>query len=249
MDWNVGFVGLLFAAFGIGALHALEPGHGKSIMGAYIVASRGKARHALLLGVVVTVTHTIVVFLLAIAALVWAEKAATERVTFWLKIISGALVLAVGIWMLLRSFGIVKRAEHAHPHDHADASHQHHEHHGHTHAVEIPEGRDPLGFWTLIAVGTSGGLVPCPAALTALLAAVNMGRPAAGIAVVAAMGLGIATTLVAIGILFVQAGKWASRLFGSHVIGTYVPRISAVVITVLGLVLVIRAFHGHAPQG
>jgi ABC-type nickel/cobalt efflux system permease component RcnA len=102
-------------------------------------------------------------------------------------------------------------------------------------------------MWALLAVGASGGLVPCPAALTALLAAVNLGRPAAGIAVVGAMSLGIAATLIAIGILFVQAGKVASKLFDSRGLAVYVPRASAVLITGLGAVLLARAFwnHGH----
>ena len=102
-------------------------------------------------------------------------------------------------------------------------------------------------MWALLAVGASGGLVPCPAALTALLAAVNLGRPAAGIAVVGAMSLGIAATLIAIGILFVQAGKWASKLFDSRGLVVYVPRASAVLITVLGTALLARALlnHGH----
>ena len=96
-----------------------------------------------------------------------------------------------------------------------------------------------------MAVGASGGLVPCPAALTALLAAVNLGRPVTGIAVVGAMSLGIATTLIAIGIAFVQAGRWASRMFDSRGLAVYVPRVSAVLITVLGAVLLMRSLLGQ----
>ena len=97
-----------------------------------------------------------------------------------------------------------------------------------------------------MAVGASGGLVPCPAALTALLAAVNLGRPAAGIAVVGAMSLGIAATLIAIGILFVQAGRVASQFLGARPLAVFVPRVSAILITVLGVALLVRSFtHAH----
>lgn len=263
MDWSADLGWILLVAFGIGALHALEPGHGKSIMGAYLVAARGGIQHAFLLGLVVTVTHTLVVFLLALGALALAGRFATADVTRWLEVISGILVLGVGLWMIRTSFGLFSGAgpahhkhphEHAHTHEHGHAhphSHDHgphvHAHHGHTHEVRLPEGKDPLGMWTLVAVGASGGLVPCPAALTALLAAVNLGRPSVGIAVVGAMSLGIAATLIAIGILFVQAGKWASRLFDSRGLAVYVPRASAVLITVLGATLLARVFwnHGH----
>ena len=252
MDWNANLGWILLVAFGLGALHALEPGHGKSIMGAYLVASRGGIRHAVLLGLVVTVTHTLIVFLLAVAALTLAERFATAQVTHGLEIVSGTLVLGVGLYMLLTSLGLRRRPrskamhdhlEHEHHHGH---SHEHHSHHGHAHDVEVPAGQDPLGIWTLTAVGASGGLVPCPAALTALLAAVNLGRPAEGIAVVAAMSLGIATTLIAIGIAFVQAAKVASRAFDTKAISVYASRVSAVLISALGLVLLGRALLGHS---
>lgn len=270
MDWNASLGWILAVAFGLGALHALEPGHGKSIMGAYLVASRGGVRHAFLLGLVVTATHTVIVFLLAIGALVLADRFASDQVTRWLEIVSGVLVVGVGIWMILTSFGWLRRSEthglghehpgghgDSHPHEHPqhhphDKEHGHahgqtHEHsrHGHTHEVSIPAGRNPLGAWALVAVGASGGLVPCPAALTALLAAVNLGRPMIGIAVVAAMSLGIAATLIAIGILFVQAAKLAARLFDSRGLAVYVPRVSAVLIALLGAALLARALLSH----
>ena len=253
MDWNASLGWILLAAFALGALHALEPGHGKSIMGAYLIASRGGVRHAVLLGVVVTITHTLVVFLLALAALTLSERFATERVTYWLEVVSGLLVLGVGVWMLWSSFGGARIGrpavaahrhphDHTHPHTHDHAGHGHH--HGHTHEAKLPSDRNPLGLWSLTAVGASGGLVPCPAALTAFLAALGMGRPAAGVAVVGAMSLGIASTLIAIGVLFVQAAKWATRLFDKRGVMTYAPRVSAVLITVLGTVLLARALSG-----
>jgi len=266
MDWSASLGWILAVAFGLGALHALEPGHGKSIMGAYLVASRGSLRHAFLLGLVVTVTHTLIVFLLAIGALVLADRFATAQVTFWLEIVSACLVLAVGTWMTLTSFGLVRPRGHSrpphhpghghahpHPHDHAhDDTQQHihtHNHHAHTHGARLPEDRDPLGFWSLLAVGASGGLVPCPAALAAVLAAVGLGRPAAGIAVVGAMSLGIAATLIAIGILFVQAARWTSNVFASRRLTAYVPRISALLIAALGLLLLVRTLTGHGNHG
>jgi ABC-type nickel/cobalt efflux system permease component RcnA len=245
MDWNASVGLILLAAFGIGALHALEPGHGKSIMGAYLVAARGGVRHAFLLGLVVTVTHTIVVFLLAIGALVLAERFATSEVTLWLEVVSGLLVLGVGVWMILTSFNVLRpwhphEHGHGHVHVHGHPHHHGHVHHGHTHDASVPEGRNPFGFWSLLAVGASGGLVPCPAALTALLAAVSLGRTGTGVAVVGAMSLGIAAMLITIGILFVQAGRMMSRAFNSRWLTVHVPRLSAVLITILGSVLILR---------
>lgn len=261
MDWSASFGWILAASFGIGALHALEPGHGKSIMGAYLVASRGGVRHALLLGVVVTITHTFIVYLLAAVALILADRYASEQVTHWLEIVSGIIVLAVGIWMILTSFGLVRRGAgghgHAHPrsgdhpHDHDSGTSDHdlghadeETHQGHSRSVAMAPGANPLGLWTLVAVGTSGGLVPCPAAIAALLAAVNLGRPVAGIAVVGAMSLGIAATLIAIGVLFVQAARVATGFFKSNRLAVYIPRGSAILITVLGMVLLLRSIFG-----
>lgn len=220
-------------------------------MGAYLVAARGGVRHAFLLGVVVTITHTIVIFLLAVTALWAASSHSSDQVARWLEVASAVLVIAVGVWMTLTAFGLIRRRPgtishphgHDHPHgphahDHADQGHD--DGHTHHHAVRSPEGRNPLGFWTLLGVGASGGLVPCPAALTALLAAVHLGRPALGAMVVGAMSVGIAVTLIGIGIMFVQAGRMASRVFGSRGIAVYVPRASAVVILLLGVSLLVR---------
>jgi ABC-type nickel/cobalt efflux system permease component RcnA len=254
VDWSASLGWILAASFALGALHALEPGHGKSIMGAYLVAAHGTVRHAVLLGLVVTITHTSVVFLLAFAALHFATSLAPERTTFWLGVVSGVIVVGVGIWMTLTSFNLLRGrpgampAGHEHPHPHPHPHHEGathvHAHHGHSHEVRVSAGRDALSPWTLIGVGASGGLVPCPAALTALLAAVNLGRISEGIAVVGVMSLGIATTLVAIGIAFVQAGRFAARAFGEHSLVAYAPRVSAILITVLGLGLLTRALSG-----
>lgn len=126
MDWNASLGWILAAAFALGALHALEPGHGKSIMGAYLLAAHGGIRHAILLGLVVTATHTFVVFLLAFGALRFASGFAPDQTTFWLELVSGILVLAVGVWMTLTSFGVLRRRataaakgrEHFRPHPH-----------------------------------------------------------------------------------------------------------------------------------
>jgi nickel/cobalt transporter (NicO) family protein len=183
MDWNASLGWILAASFALGALHALEPGHGKTIMGAYLVAAHGTVRHAVLLGLVVTITHTFVVFLLAFAVLHFSASLAPERTTFWLGIASGIVVIAVGVWMTLTSFDLLRRRfhttgaghEHSHSHPHYEgATHSQPHHHGHSHEGQVAEGRNALSLWALLGVGASGGLVPCPAALTALLAAVNL---------------------------------------------------------------------------
>ena len=155
----------LGAALFWGMAHALSPGHGKTIVTAYLVGQRGTPRHAALLGVIVTVTHTIGVFTLGLITLLLSRFIVPDQLYPWLNLVSGLLVVAIGA-SVLRARWLHRRA-HAHGHDH-------HHHHGH--------GED-LSLRSLLAVGVSGGLLPCPSALVVLLAAISLApvgvRPAA----------------------------------------------------------------------
>ena len=127
---------LLLAAFGWGAVHALSPGHGKAMVAAYLVGTKGKPRHAVALGATVTIAHTIGVFLLGFVTLALSQYVLPEDLYPWLNLISGALVVAIGLGVLrsrLRGRG------HSH-HEHATTSH-HHDHGHHARPRPLPHAR------------------------------------------------------------------------------------------------------------
>jgi len=221
---------LLVAAL-LGALHALGPGHGKTIVGAYLIGTRGTARHALFLGLVVTVTHTLGVYLLGVAT--WGASAwvVPERLFPWIGVLSGLLVVGIGA-SLVRSRLEAALAEHAgghHHHDHGDG-------HGHSH---LPP--DALGWRSLFALGVSGGLLPCPSALVVMLAAISLGRIGFGLVLIVAFSAGLAGVLGAIGLVFVYARSWFARLPVDGRFARYVPVASALVISAAGLLIVANA--------
>ena len=220
------------SCFGLGALHVLEPGHGKTVVAAYLVGSKGRMRDAVVLGLVTTFTHSFIVIILGILSVVAAAYLAPDRVEHILEIVAGALVIGVGVWMIVTRTRTAAdptpgHAHHGpHPHEHhSHAEHHSHEHdplpgdaaedaaadhspapyhhHDHTHTHALPTG--PLTLVGLIALGISGGLVPCPGALAVLLAAVSLGQFARGIALVLIFSLGMASTLVALGLMIVKA--------------------------------------------
>lgn len=228
----------LLVAAALGALHALSPGHGKTVVGAYLVGARGTARHALVLGLVVTITHTVGVYLLGGVTLVASQWIMPERLFPWLGVASGLLVLAIGASLAsARLLGAAHGHGHHHHHDgHAHGDH-HHEH-GHTHA---PLAADGFSWRSLLALGLSGGILPCPSALVVMLGAIALGRVAFGLALIVAFSAGLAAVLTAVGLLFVHAREWLERLPGSGRIARYVPVASAVVISLAGLAIVAQA--------
>jgi nickel/cobalt transporter (NicO) family protein len=221
---------LLLAAFGWGAVHALSPGHGKAMVAAYLVGTRGSTRDAILLGATVTVTHTAGVVALGVVALGLSAWILPEQLYPWLTLVSGLLVVGVGAAVLrgrLRSVG------HSHGHDH------HHDHaHGHDHDHHH---YDHGGRRSLIALGASAGLIPCPSALVVLLGAVAQHRIGLGLVLIVAFSLGLAATLTALGIAVVHAGKLLARAPIPSRLVAAVPAISAVVIVVVGLALTAQA--------
>ena len=204
---------LLLSAFAWGALHALSPGHGKAMVAAYLVGTRGTPRHAVALGATVTVTHTIGVFALGAVALALSQYILPEDLYPWLNLVSGALVLVVGAGVLRSRIRWARaRREAAHTHDH----HHHHHDHAHDHGlVHSHDGGKPHSHapperfsWNgLIAMGASAGLIPCPSALVVLLGAVAQGEIALGMLLIVAFSVGLAATLTVLGLAVVFAGK------------------------------------------
>jgi nickel/cobalt transporter (NicO) family protein len=199
-----------------GAAHALSPGHGKTIVTAYLVGRRGTARHAALLGLIVTVTHTIGVFALGFVTLLLSRYIVPEELYPWLNLVSGVLVVAIGA-SVLRS-----RWRHAH--------HHHHHHHEHD-----------LSRRSLVAVGVSGGLLPCPSALVVLLAAISLHRVGYGLLLMVAFSLGLALTVTGIGLVAVLARNTFARVsFGGRAL-SLLPTFSALVIVAAGVGMTVRA--------
>jgi nickel/cobalt exporter len=235
-----GFIALaLLLAMAWGALHALSPGHGKSIVAAYLIGSRGTARHAAFLGATVTVTHTAGVVALGLVTLFLSQYIVPETLYPWLGLVSGLIVVVMGASILARRVSR-GRGHHHHGHEH---HHHHHHHHepGHSH---MPPGADGSRITTrsMLALGVSGGILPCPSALVVMLGAIALHRAAFGLALVVAFSLGLALTLTTIGVLVVYAGRLMQRVpdRGGRVV-RWIPAFSAAVITTLGIGLTIRA--------
>jgi nickel/cobalt exporter len=220
---------LLLAAFGWGAVHALSPGHGKAMVAAYLVGTRGTARHAALLGATVTVTHTAGVVLLGVVALALSHYVLPEDLYPWLNLVSGLLVVGVG-GAVLRSR--LRRRGHTDDHPH----HAHARAHAHPH-----EPPDRLGARGLVAMGASAGLIPCPTALVVLLGAVAQHQIALGLVLIVAFSAGLAATLTALGLAVVSASGALARLPAPPRAAAALPTASALVIVAVGLLLTAQA--------
>jgi len=238
---------LLVAAV-LGGLHAFTPGHGKTVVGAYLVGSRGTARHALLLGLVVTATHTLGVYLLGLGTLAASTWIVPERLYPWISVVSGLLVVAVGA--SLATSRLRAATGHHHHHHHHDHTHAHgHDHdHGHHHDYEhehghshLPPPGTPITLRGLIALGVSGGLLPCPSALVVMLGAIALGRVAFGLVLIVAFSVGLAAVLTGIGIVLVYARGLLERLPLDGRFARYAPVASAVVISLAGIAVVVEA--------
>ncbi len=215
-------VSLLLAVFW-GAAHALSPGHGKTIVSAYMVGSRGTPWHAALLGLITTATHTAGVFALGGVTLLLSQWIVPDRLYPWLDLSAGVLVVGVG------TFVLAARARHARAHTHA----HHHHHHGH----EPGHGERR----SLLAVGISGGLLPCPSALVVLLAAISLHRVAFGMLLVLAFSIGLALAITCVGLVAVLAKRAFARFDSGGRLLSVLPAVSAFVIVVAGVGMVLRA--------
>jgi len=251
-------VGALCAAMLWGAGHALTPGHGKAIVGAYLLGSRSTPWQALYLGLIVTATHTCGVFVLGFFTLFLSHYIFPEHLFPWLEVVSGLIVLGLGAAMFWRRVRpLLARHGIHHHHDfqpygpdqaHDQAHHQmqgqafspdcetlhpHVHEHNHPH---LPPGADgSLVSWrSLLGLGIWGGILPCPSAFLLLLAAVADNRVTLGIALVFAFSLGLAGVLTIVGLFFVKGSRFIQRLPQATVWGRFLPAASALVIMVVG---------------
>ena len=228
----------LLLAFGFGALHALGPGHGKTLMAAYLVGAGGRARHAVAVGGSVAVMHTASVLALGFVVLTLTEVFAPERVYPWLGLASGLIAFGLGASLLVARLGSWSGGrsdpEHHHPHEGGSTVQ-----HGHAHPHPVPSR--PLSRKSLTALAVAGGMLPSPTALVVLLAAVALDRIAYGLALIGAFSIGLAAALVVVGLIALRARDVvAGRMSGRT--ARLVPVLSAASIALLGLVLTFRGF-------
>jgi nickel/cobalt exporter len=337
----------LGVAIVLGAAHALQPGHGKTVVAAYLVGSRGTAKHALFLGATVTATHTAGVYALGVVTLFLSQYVVPERLYPILEIVSGLLVVGIGVWLLgqrlLAAVGYRRGSGHSHDHDHghshapapgelrsgelerhshphtgdgshalpelalAAAGHQHAAHaesYAHAHAdlapvraeqhsgtegdahshaepalaaaglqhashaecsshahadlsparaeahshgggrphSHAPSSGEPVSWKSLLALGVSGGLLPCPEALMVLLITIAAHRVLFGLLLIVAFSTGLAGVLVAFGLLLVYARGLFGRVnLSSGPIPRLLPVASALVIVIAGGVITAQA--------
>lgn len=261
--------GALLVALAFGAVHAVGPGHGKTVMAAYLVSTRGRRRDAFALGTIVSLMHTASVLALAAVLATVGRDLDAARLYPVLTLVAGAFIVIVGLRLVFRRWQArLDRHAHRHPHgaarEHAHTAsaqggvavldrpahehdhhvHDHDDHHGHvhgpgTHTHELPPDVRPLSRAGLVALGTSGGLFPSPSAVVVLLGAFAAGRAALGLALIAAFSVGLAAVLVAVGLVLV-AGR--ERLLGSRfaVRLPWLQVAGAVAIVVLGVVLLVQ---------
>jgi ABC-type nickel/cobalt efflux system permease component RcnA len=234
------FWALLSAALiaaGLGALHALEPGHGKTVVAAYLAGSRGTARHAVLLGIVVTAAHTAGVYLLGAATLYASRYIVPEQLYPWLGAISGLSVAGLGIFIFLRQW-TGETGEHSHAPG---------ERHSHwllsIFKQAAPNAVAPtkpiervLSLRELCLMGISGGIVPCPAALVVLLSAFSLHRIGFGLFLITAFSVGLAAVLVVVGLTMVYAKRVvSSRVRAANAANRYLRALSSALMVALGV--------------
>ncbi|BBR84767.1 nickel/cobalt efflux system [Klebsiella quasipneumoniae] len=255
----------------LGALHGLEPGHSKTMMAAFIVVVRGTLKQAVLLGLAATVSHTAVVWLIAMAGLWFGRGWNAQTSEPWFQLISGIVIVLIACWMLWRTWRESRpHAHHHYPqhgHDH-DHDHHHHEHHDHhhshspgaplvaeewqdahqrAHAQEINRRFDGRQVTTgqIVMFGLTGGLIPCPASITVLLICLQLKKFSLGATLVLGFSVGLALTLVASGAIAALSMKHATRRWPwLNDISRRAPWISGLLIIVVGIYMMLHGLSG-----
>jgi len=256
------------AAILLGALHGLEPGHSKTMMAAFIIAIRGTVTQAVLLGLSATISHTAIVWIIALAGLHFGKQWNMEANEPYFQIASAVLILAVAFWMIIRTWKHRRDYDGGHSH-----SHDHHHHHDHEHHATENEGldlvapgyQDPhelahaddirrrfsnreITTGQIIIFGLTGGLIPCPATITVLLICLQLKKVTLGAMLVLCFSIGLALTMVATGTIAALSVKHISKRFsGFGNIVKNAPYMSGVLIILVGLYIGYQGFHSLNP--
>lgn len=251
----------------LGILHGLEPGHSKTMMAAFIIAIKGTVKQAVMLGLAATLSHTAIVWLIALGGMYLSRAFTAQSVEPWLQLISAIIILSTACWMFWRTWRgeqqwLAGNHHHDHHHDH-DHGHDHdHDHHGHIH----PEGATSKAYQDaherahaadiqrrfdgqtvtngqILLFGLTGGLIPCPAAITVLLICVQLKAFTLGATMVLSFSLGLALTLVTVGVgAAISVQQAAKRWSGFSTLARRAPYFSSILI---GLVGVYMGIHGY----
>jgi len=246
---------VLIVAFILGAIHALSPGHGKSLMAAYLIGAKGRIRDAITLALTLTISHVFTVLVVGFLALFLADFFLPETISKWFGLCSGIAILFIGLWLFISRYRVLKRGnnkyflnnfhEHSHEQHNVDkhvhpkkmnhissseSSKSEHEYHNHNHY------NLDLSIWSNIALGISGGIVPCPKAIVILLLAISLHKIALGIIIILVFSLGLAFTLVTLGIIVVKASYLLKKRFEDKRL-QMIPIFGAIVIIGLGIFL------------
>ena len=244
------------AAVLLEALHALEPGHAKALTASYLIGIKGTKWDSVVLGLSVALTHSLVVILISVMGLWLGNEAFTGRATIWLERGSGLIAVAIGSWMLWRRLFVKKQTSHHHDHPHhdhphhdhdgGDHDHDHEEDHAHlddishaaAHAATLPDyvkkgERPSLG--QIIFFGAAGGMIPCPASITVMLLALSTGKTGLGVFTVMGFSLGLAVTLVGVGMIIVSGLSQLSEKGKLSFVTRNAPVVSACLVILSGL--------------
>lgn len=215
---------LVFLALAIGALHGLEPGHSKTMMAAFIIAVKGTITQAVQLGLAATVSHSLIVWILGLAALYYGNELIGEELEPWFIMISGGIIMIVAIWVFIRTWQSQPKKHHHHHGDSVSHGHYHDHCHDHDHSqlvgdahamahareIETRFGNSAKATTgQTIAFGLTGGLIPCPAAITVLVLCLHTNKFWLGVGLVSAFSVGLALTLVAAGVLAAAGLRYA----------------------------------------
>ena len=206
------------------------------MVAAYLVGTRGKPRHAFMLGGTVTVAHTAGVFAIGFVTLALSQFIVPEQLYPWLTLASGLLVVAVGVGVLRQRLRSRNGGDHHHHHH----EHSHDHHHGHEHHHHD----DALSSKGILGVGIAAGLLPCPSALVVLLSAIALHRVGLGLALIVAFSVGLAATITAIGLVAVFARRAFGRLSLNGPVVRALPAVSAALILAVGVAITVKALPG-----
>jgi nickel/cobalt exporter len=234
--------GALLLAIGLGALHALEPGHGKTLLAISLVGARATVPQAMILATALTVAHTIGVLIFGVVILTLARYVVPEALYPWIALLSGVFVAILGARALGREIARrrsqVADHDHDHGHDHSHCDHHHDEDGGfgeavHAHSHLIP-GSAPISFRSAIVAASTGNVAPCPAALVVLLAAIATHRIGWGLVLIVAFSIGLALTLTLLGVAVVRSAAWLTRRPQFDRLARHAPLVTAGAISVIG---------------
>lgn len=228
---------IIFAAFGLGALHAVEPGHGKALLAFTLVGARATSKQALILAASLTFAHTAGVLLLGLV-LFFASSFVSESIYPWITLVSGVAIAVIGARSLASYVRARRGLHHEHVHEHAGAHPHSHDHahyggeeHGHSHAIG---GSTPLNFRSAVLAAMSGGIAPCPAAIVVLLAALRLHQVGFGMLLIVVFSMGLASVLSGLGIGVVHGAAWLAKQSAYTRIAQYGPLFTALVISTIG---------------